>query len=52
MYKSIFSPYIARNLLRLGNPIIDIKPDKKKEGHTIFIFEITEKFKRDLPAII
>lgn len=50
-YKEIFTPYVARKLLKMGNPIIDIKPDKKegREGRTIFIFEVTEKFNRDMP---
>ena len=40
----------------MGNPIVDIKPyrdeDKEKEGRTIFIFEVTEKFKSDLATVI
>jgi len=50
--KSIFNPYIARNLLKLGNQIIDIKPDKQCVDKTIFIFEQTEKFENDLIAIL
>lgn len=49
-YKSIFTPGVARNLLRMGNPIVDIKPDKSNENKTIFIFEETEKFINDLKA--
>ena len=33
-YKSIFTPYVARNLLRMGNPIFDIKPDKNNSSKT------------------
>jgi len=51
-YKLIFQPYVARHLLKLGNPIVDIKPDKEKIGHTIFVFEQTEKFKIDLATIL
>jgi len=45
---------VARHLLKLGNPIVDIKPDKVKgkEGHTVFVFEQTEKFKTDLATIL
>ena len=46
--KFIFTPYVAKNLLRMGNPIIDIKQDYKNEDKTIFIFELTEKLKKDL----
>lgn len=47
-YKSIFTPGVARYLLKLGNPIIDIKPDKNNNDKTIFIFEETEKLINDL----
>jgi hypothetical protein len=50
-YKSIFKGYMARNLLRLGNPISDIKADKKNPDRTIFIFEETEKFIQDLTTL-
>ena len=40
----------------MGNLIVDIKPyrdeDKEKEGRTIFIFEVTEKFKSDLATVL
>ena len=49
-YKSIFTPYVARNLLRMGNPIFDIKPDKNNSSKTIFIFEETEKLKHDMAS--
>lgn len=51
-YKTIFKSYLARQLLKLGNPIVDIKPDKEREGRTIFIFEITEKFLNDLSTLL
>lgn len=47
-YKEIFTPYVARRLLRMGNPIIDIKPDKNNRDKTIFIFEVTNKFNADI----
>ncbi len=46
--KSIFTPYVARRLLRMGNPIIDIKPCKENKDKTIFVFENTEKLKKDM----
>lgn len=51
-YKSIFKSYLARKLLKMGNNIVDIKPDKEREGRTIFIFEVTEKFTNDLSIIL
>jgi hypothetical protein len=50
-YKSIFTPGVARYLLRLGNPIYDIKPDKKNNDKTIFVFEETEKFQKDIASV-
>lgn len=49
-YKEIFTPYVARRLLRMGNPIYDIKPKKEDKNQTIFIFEITEKLQRDMAS--
>lgn len=50
-YKLISKPYVARHLLRLGNPIVDIKIDKYRENGTIFVFEITNKFLESLAVI-
>jgi hypothetical protein len=50
-YKSIFTAGVARYLLKLGNPIYDIKPDKKNKEKTIFIFEETEKFMNDMASV-
>lgn len=49
--KIIYNPSIARQLLHRGNPIIDIKPDKKNKTQTNFIFECTEKLLFDLTEI-
>jgi len=46
--KCIFTPFVARNLLKMGNPIIDIKPDKNNKDKTIFVFENTDKLKKDM----
>ena len=50
-YKSIFTAGVARNLLKLGNPIYDIKPDKNNKNKTIFIFEETKKFMNDMASV-
>lgn len=50
-YKLIFNSYIARRLLvDYGHPIVDLKKDKNRENATIFIFEETEQFLKDLEA--
>lgn len=51
-YISIFKPQIARKLLKLGNPICDIKADKNNTDRTIFIFKNTIKLNEDLATLI
>ena len=46
--KCIFTPFVARNLLKMGNQIVDIKPCKEDKNKTIFIFENTIKLQNDL----
>ena len=48
--KSVFTPYVARNLLHMGNPILDIKPMKENRDKTIFVFENTEKLQKDMAS--
>lgn len=50
-YKLIFSPIVARKLLKMGHVIVDIKPNKNNKEMTVFIFENTEKFRNDLSTI-
>ena len=50
--KSVFKPGVARRLLKMGNPICDIKPKKENPDASIFLFEETDKFKSDFAAII
>ncbi len=42
--KLVFSPKVARFLLKNGMQIIDIKPDKNDKEKTIFVFDETEEF--------
>lgn len=50
-YKVIFNPSIARQLLRKGNEIKDIKPNKENIKETVFVFECTDKLLSDLTSI-
>lgn len=50
-YKTIFNPSMARQLLKKGNEIKDIKPNKQNNKETVFIFECTEKLLEDLSSI-
>lgn len=50
--KSIFKPGVARHLIKMGNPVYDIKPKKENPDASIFLFAETEKFQKDFAAII
>ena len=43
----IFKIYIAQQLLKMGNPIVDIARDKHNSEKTVFFFNKTEKFFKD-----
>jgi len=49
--KPIFNGYTAKQLVRKGNKIVDLQPDKNRRGATIFYFEVTEKFINDLKEL-
>lgn len=50
--KTIFTASIARQLLKKGNKIIDIKPYRDAKGRTIFVFDATEQFFKDFEEIV
>ena len=50
--KLVFKPQIARQLLKLKNTIIDIKPDKADPRRSVFVFDNTEKFQHDFNEIL
>jgi hypothetical protein len=50
--KSVFIPGVARHLLKMGNPIYDIKPKKENPDASIFLFQETEKFKQDFITVV
>lgn len=50
--KSVFKPGVARHLLKMGNPIYDIKPKKENPDASIFLFAETDKFLKDFATII
>lgn len=37
--KPIFNGFIAKQLLIRGHKIVDLQPDRKRRGSTIFYFE-------------
>lgn len=49
--KPIFNGFIAKQLLKLGNPIVDIQRNKTVQNATVFYFDATEKFNMDLEEI-
>lgn len=50
--KSVMKPGVARHLLQLGYPIVDIKPKKENLEATIFLFEATDAFMKDFEKIM
>lgn len=51
MYKLIFTSYIAKELLKMGNPIVDLQKNHKLENATVFVFNNTDKLQHDLAII-
>jgi hypothetical protein len=51
-YKIVYKTFVARQLIKLGHIVRDIKPDKENPQKTLFIFEETEEFKKDLATVI
>lgn len=49
--KSIFSPKLARALLKEGYIIKDIKPSRESPDRTIFLFEATPSFLKRLEEL-
>ncbi len=47
----IFTSYIAKRLLQMGNNIIDLQKNYKLPNGTVFVFEDTNKVHRDLEYI-
>ena len=50
--KLIFDAKIARQLLKMGFFVIDIKPNRENTDKSIFVFENTEKFQQALAQIM
>lgn len=47
----ITSAAISRKLLRMGNPILDIKPNRENNRETVFVFRKEQKLLNDLEEI-
>ena len=49
--KAIFNGFLAKQLLQKGNPIVDLQKNHKLKNATVFYFEETEKFIKDLKEL-
>lgn len=49
--KIIFNAGVARNLLKIGCQIVDIKPDRSNADRSLFIFERTDEFEKAFAEI-
>jgi hypothetical protein len=47
-YKNIFSIRVARKLIKLGERVVDIKPNLKKAGFTVYVFELSPTFDENM----
>lgn len=50
-YKLVFNAGVARQLLRVGIPIADIKSDRTNPDKTVFVFKNDENFQREFERI-
>lgn len=50
--KIIFKNYISRRLIKMGNRVIDIKPDHEDPRRTLCVFQVDEKFQNDLSTVL
>lgn len=52
----VISPMVASKLCNMGYPIVKIKPKKSSSGkvssETVFLFEETEQFDKDLNELL
>lgn len=48
----VFKAQIARQLLKMGNTIVDIKADKSDAKRTVFCFNNDKKFQNDFNDIL
>lgn len=49
--KPIFNSFLAKQLLHCGNQIVDLQKNHKLKNATVFYFEETEKFLKDLKKL-
>lgn len=49
--KLIFNSFLAKQLIKRGHKIIDLRKDYKKENTVIYVFEETEDFIKDLKEL-
>ena len=49
--KPILNSFLAKQLLHCGNQIVDLQKNHKLKNATVFYFEETEKFLKDLKKL-
>lgn len=50
--RCVYVAGLARQLLRMGHTIIDIKPNRAEHDKTVFVFESTDKLEDDLTMLV
>ena len=49
--KPIFNTYIAKQLIKMGNIVVDLQPDKANKDKVIIYFKVNKKFENDLKSL-
>lgn len=50
-YKLVFNAGVARQLIRMGLVVADIKKDRDNPDKTVFVFKNDEQFQREFEKI-
>ena len=50
-YKLVFNAGVARQLIRMGLVVADIKKDRDNPDKTVFVFKNDEQFQREFERI-
>lgn len=48
----VFKLFIAKELIKMGYIVVNIEPNRNNKLLTVFFFEDTEQFRRDLDYVM
>ncbi len=50
--RCVYVAGLARQLIRMGHKVIDIKPNRENHDKSVFVFESTPKLEGDLTTLV